>query len=505
MLHGPGFPYSIGREARSPLEPHAGRLFYFDWTGEIEPGSTGEQDRAIPSSGYRLTVEDYAATGKQAPLLARPDGYRAEDYTASGEYKFSEEVPHHKTEFNVNPVGTELPGGNWDWPELKPMERKALQEKYRNHALGYLYYLQHERHQTGLGLPEDEYLDNDHVPYRMFLREGRRIHGEVTMTEADINPFVLGRGLTLPFRTDSIAIGHYPIDAKATREKTDLSTPDKGDGNFFLVNVVQPFQIPYGAIVPQGVDGLLVPVALSATHVAFSAIRMDPTWMALGQAAGTAAVLSLREHTSVHDVSLTELQRNLLEQRCRLTFFWDVDLNNPFFSSIDRLTLLTGFDGGDRREFQPDAPLARSIFASWLMHAEHLPPSVSNQHFKDVPWKSPEFREIETLYDAGQLGHLDVEPQWPKFGRYSQEKFGGFSQSMAFTEFHPERAVSWKELLETLHAIQTSTGTSFDPAHFLAELAKGSPIDASSIDLDKAVQRKEASAILVAFFSRQPS
>lgn len=497
-----GAPYSIGREARSPLEPHAGRIFYFDWTGEMEPGSTGEQDRAIPSSGYRLTVEDYAAQGKQAPLISQPPDYRAEDYVASGEYRFSESVPHHKTEFNVNPVGSELPGANWDWPELKPLQRKALQDKYRNHALGYLYYLQHDRHQTGIGLPMDEYTDNDHVPYRMFLREGRRIKGEVTMTEADVNPFVLGKGLTLPFRADSIAIGHYPIDAKAAFEKTDLSMPDKGDGDFFMVNAAQPFQIPYGTIVPQRVDGLLVPVALSATHVAFSAIRMDPTWMALGQAAGTAAALSVQEHTSVRNVSLPDVQKSLLAQRCRLTFFWDVSLDNPYFTSIDELSLLTGFEGGDKREFLPDAPLTRATFASWLMHAQQLPVSVSNQHFKDVPWNNSEFREIETLYDAGQLSHLGVEPQWPKFGKYSQEKFGGFSQSMAFTEFHPERAVTWQEFLETLHSIDAPTASSFDAKSFLTDLAKGVPLHAAQTDLHAPALRKEASAVLVAFFTR---
>ena len=498
-----GVPYSIGREARSALEPHAGKVFYFNWTGEILPGTTGEQDRAIPSSGYRLTVENYGAQGRRAPLLQQPPGYNAAEYTASRGYKFSESVPHYKTEFNVNPIGSELPGGNWDWPELKPLQRRRLQDLYRNHALGYLYYLQHDRGHTEIGLADDEYTDNGNVPYRMFLREGRRIHGEITMTEADLNPFVLGRGLTLPFRRDSIAVGHYPIDAKAVDAKTDLATPDKGDGDFFLANTVQPFQVPYGAIVPQRVEGLLVPVALSATHIAFSAVRMDPTWMTLGQAAGTAAALSVRLGTDVRTLPVQVLQKSLLQQHVRLVFYWDVPLTDPYFASIDRLSLLMGYEGGDKREFCPERPLTRAALAQWLVFAEQLPPSVSNQHFKDVPWTMPEFREIETLYDAGQLAAFGVVPQWPRFGPYNQNKFGGFMQAMGFTEFLPQQKVTWKELLQTLRALPASTDPAEGIEPFYQALTRNSPLAKTPLNPEDSVTRGQASAVLSTFFSPQ--
>jgi hypothetical protein len=336
----------------------------------------------------------------------------------------------------------------------------------------------------------------------MFLREGRRIHGEITMTEADLNPFVLGHGLTLPFRRDSIAVGHYPIDAKAVDAKTDLATPDKGDGDFFLANTVQPFQVPYGAIVPQRVEGLLVPVAFSATHIAFSAIRMDPTWMTLGQAAGTAAALSVRLGTTVRTLPVQDLQTSLLQQHVRLVFYWDVPLTDPYFVSIDRLSLLMGYDGGDKREFHPEQPLTRAALAQWLVSAEQLPPSVSNQHFKDVPWTMSEFREIETLYDAGQLTAFGVVPQWPRFGPYNQNKFGGFMQAMGFTQFLPQQTVTWKELLETLRALPESA----DPAAqelepFYQTLTRNSPLAKTPLNYEGPVTRGQASAVLSAFFS----
>src|SRR5260370_35127732 len=103
--------------------------------------------------------------------------------------------------------------------------------------------------------------------------------------------------------------------------------PDKSEGDFFLVNACTAFQVPYGAIVPKGVEGLLVPVAISATHVAFSAVRMDPTWMSMGQAAGVAAVLSLREKIDVRRLNVEKLQRELLRQKCRLVSAWERPLD----------------------------------------------------------------------------------------------------------------------------------------------------------------------------------
>jgi FAD dependent oxidoreductase len=81
-----------------------------------------------------------------------------------------------------------------------------------------------------------------------------------------------------------------------------------------LDELTHPYQIPYGVIVPKLVDGLLVPVAASTTHVAFSTIRLEPTWMALGEAAGTAADLAIRDKVTVRAVDVTKLQFELLKQ-----------------------------------------------------------------------------------------------------------------------------------------------------------------------------------------------
>ncbi len=485
-----GAPYRVGREARSALEPHAGQVFFFNSTGEFLPGSNGRQDRAIPSSGLRLSIQHYRPEEGDAHILKTPPpGYDPTKYEHTG-YGGGIGVPHRKAEMNANPIGNELQEVNWTWPEATRAERQRLYELYKNHALGFLYFLQHERGATHLGLPKDEFTDNGNVPYRIFVREARRIEGEATMTEADLNPFILGRGLEPPPQPSSIAIGHYPIDAKPVRPKTDLTKPDKGDGDFYLVNVATAFQVPYGAIVPKNVDGLLVPVALSATHVAFSAIRMDATWTVLGQAAGVAAALSAKRGVTPRELPVADLQRELIKQKVKLAFFWDVDADHADFDVIQLLAVRgVALADADRR-FRPDDSLTRAEAAGLLYRAFGLWPSVSNAHFADVPYTHPAFREIETLFDNGVLQALGIEPRWRAEGGYDGRKHAGFRQLHHFGPFDPDKPVTATELRSMIQIILTRTVTS--PEGVPPHLPDPKPSVEATTDQTVPVKRGEA-------------
>lgn len=457
-----GVPYRVGREPRSAREPHAGDIHYFNGTGEILPGSTGRQDRAIVSYGLRLTIRHYAPEDGDAHILKTPPpGYNPGHYRLAG-FGGAISMPGHKTEMNANPAGNELQLVNWSWPDATRAERLKLYETYRDHALGFLYYVQHVRGWRHLGLPRDAFTDNGNVPYRVFVREARRIEGEATMDESDVNPFVLGRGQIPALRRDSIAIGHYAIDSKPVLPKTDASLPDKGSGDFFLANVAMPFQVPYGAIVPKHVDGLLVPVALSATHVAFSAVRMDPTWVVLGQAAGTAAALSLRQNIAPRHLDVALLQNELIKQKARLMFYWDVPPDHPAFAAIQRLSVRGAVQGYPDRLFRPDAPITRAELAALLARARDLWPSVSDFHFSDVPFSHWAFRDIETLFDHRLLAAFGIRPRWTEAPPYDGMKSAGFSRPAygAFGEFHPDRPVTAAELAHLLRDLDTRSETS---------------------------------------------
>jgi hypothetical protein len=397
-------------------------------------------------------------------LTAPPAGYNKNDYLPGG-YDGAPYIPNGKAEMNVYPRGSEMEELNWVWPDANHAERQKLYQTYKNHALGYLYYLQHEMGLRHLGLPDDEFTENGHIPYRVFVREARRIHGDVTMDETSINPFLRHEGLIPDLQPTSIAVGEYPMDSKPVRTKVDLSTPDKGDGDFYLVNVSTAFQVPYGAILPKGVDGLLVPVALSATHVAFSSIRMDPTWTVLGQAAGVAAALSARHDVAPRDLPVTEIQDELLRQHCKLAFFWDVAPERPDFTAIEKLALKGLVRGFPDRTFQPDSKLTRAEAASLLARAFHVWPSVSDVHFQDVPYQHWAFRDVETLFDNGVWKPFGILPLWPQYRTYESRTHMGYLTGKANREFKPDEPVTGDQFRALLKLMSERTIGQGNPAN----------------------------------------
>ena len=449
-----GVPYRVGREARSRLEPHAGSIYFFDQTGEILPGSTGQQDRGVMSYGHRLFLQNYSEKDFPAhELTSPPPDYDRNAYLHSA-FDTSPYNPNGKVEMNMYPFGNELQEINWTWAEASRAERERQYEMLKNHALGFLYYIQHERGKRA-GLPADEFTDNGNVPYRVYVRVARRIVGGYTMNEADINPYILGYGLIQPIKRDAIAVGHYPLDAKPSYLKTELSMPDKGNGDFYI-NATQPFQVPYRSILPNNVEGLLVPTAISATHVAFTAIRLDPCWTVMGQAAGVAAALSAKQHVSVREVPVGLVQRELLKQKCELMFYWDLPLDHSAFRAVEWLSVHEAVQGYPDRLFRPDQNLTRTEMARMVVNGLDVWPSVSNAHFTDVPYEAEGFREIETLYDNQALGIFGIKPLWTEYGSWDRKpgKNVSYDQELGFVPFHPAEPVKWKELVDVIRVLQ---------------------------------------------------
>ncbi len=451
-----GAPYRVGREARSRLEPHAGDITFFNGTGEII-GGTGRQDRAIVSAGIRLTTQINSHGNNPHNGSEPPRGYDPANYEhAPAAAMFTVPMlPNGKAEINANPIGNELQEPAWDWPEATREERRRLYDVFRDHALGFLYHLQTVEEAQQVRLAPDEYTENSNVPYRVFVRESRRIVGEETMTEADVNPFILSNGLLPPLRRDSVGVGHYAIDSKPVRSKTDLATPDKGPGDVFLHNGSTAFQVPYRALVPKDVDGILVPTALSATHVAFSAVRMDPTWTVLGQAAGVAAVLSIRDGVPVRNVNVDVLQRELIAQRVKVAFYWDLSALHPAFLAVQWLSVRGVVSGYPDRTFRPDEPLTRAHLAEFLFRGLDLWPSVSEEHFTDLPFDHWAFRYLETLFDNRALEPFGVKPLWHEHGPYDAAKHAWFDnrQHHPFGQIRPDEPVSWDQALGVLDAL----------------------------------------------------
>jgi hypothetical protein len=207
-----GAPYRIGREPRSPEEPHAGVLYYDRLNDRFLPGSTGEGDRRIPGYAILMIVQNYPTPQVGDP----PPGYNRLEYVLSPPWERSwaylyGRIPGNKFEVNQHPHGTTLQEVNYRYPTASWEERQRIYQIYKNHVLGYLHYIQTELGQPNLGLAEDEFRDSDNLPPILYVRKARRIEGEVFLKQMDIT---LARER---IRRDAIAIGDYPMDSHAVR------------------------------------------------------------------------------------------------------------------------------------------------------------------------------------------------------------------------------------------------------------------------------------------------
>jgi hypothetical protein len=365
-----GVEYRVGRESRRETnELHAG-VVYMDYeTRTFLPGTTGEGDKRIPAYTYRLCltddptnsyiipspppeydrkrytgyIDDWKA-GRMAPpkVMKEGVGYFGPTFNTVVRALSIAEIPNHKYDVNFNPrpLGFPFPEENKGYPDADWATREKIATHLRNITLGLIYFLQNDqeipeeqrRLARRYNLAKDEFIDNGYFPWQLYVREARRIVGTETLEEQDllVGP-ELGRTRV---HSDSISAGEYPIDSFPVR-KHEPGHEIALEGYILMLDqLTHPYQIPYGVIVPREVDGLLVPVAASATHVAFATIRLEPTWMALGQAAGTAAHLALREHSSMQKVSIDHLQRALISEGQLLTYFKDIDRKDPAYPAL---------------------------------------------------------------------------------------------------------------------------------------------------------------------------
>ena len=348
LLAAAGAEFRLGRESRDEFnEPHAGHIYFDYQTARILPGSTGEGDELLPAYTYRLCLttdpenayvlteppsgycrnnyvgyfDDLAAGRLSGPKIVKPGrGYNPAHFNTMVRALSVSEIPNQKTDVNINPrpLGFPFAEENSDYVTGDEATRQRICERHRELTLGLLWFLQndndipsaHRDIARQYHLPLDEFTDNGHFPFQLYVREARRLKGEYTLTEHDMTT----DAATSCARPDVIAIGEFPIDSFPCRKRQPDDTVVLEGYLGMLDSVTRPYGIPYGIMLPESIDGLLVPVAASTTHVAFSSIRMEPTWMGLGQAAGTASHLALAQGCQPRQVPIGELRESLKQQ-----------------------------------------------------------------------------------------------------------------------------------------------------------------------------------------------
>ena len=345
-----GAEYRMGRESRDEYnEPHAG-IIYFDYkTKQILPGTTGAADNRLPAYTYRLCMttdpdnayrlkepppeydrrqylgyfDDLKAGRLAGPKVFKPGrGYNPAHFNTLVRALSVTKIPNNKTDVNINPrpLGFPFAEENRGYVEGNDSTRQQIRERHKNLVLGLIWFLQndpevpeqHRKLANELHLAKDEFSDNNHFPFQLYVREARRLVGEYTLTEKDITGN--NQGAVPRQYDDNIAIGEFPIDCFPCQKRQPEDTIVLEGYLGLLDHITRPYEIPYRIMIPKQVDGLIVPVAASTSHVGFSSIRMEPTWMALGQAAGVAAAIAVESDVKPRDVSIKKLQHRLLKQ-----------------------------------------------------------------------------------------------------------------------------------------------------------------------------------------------
>ncbi|WP_436487473.1 FAD-dependent oxidoreductase [Chitinophaga sp. ARDCPP14] len=311
-------PYRIPGDAKSGLLPRV--------SGE-DPGEKGAADKKIQAYCFRMCLTDKPANRIPFP---KPEGYDATQYELlirvldSGwneVFNKFDPIPNHKTDVNNHgPFSFDNIGMNYDYPEATYERRKEIIHEHEVYQQGLLYFLAHDarvpaaiqqRMQTW-GLSADEFRDNKNWPHQLYVREARRMKGVHVMTQQS----VLGES-PVP---QSIGMGSYTLDAHNAQRyvKKDGYVQNEGD---IGVDIKEPYQVSYGSILPQREEcsNLLVPVCMSASHIAYGSIRMEPVFMILGQSAATAAVLAINGNKAVQEVDYAQLKAQLEKDHQRLS------------------------------------------------------------------------------------------------------------------------------------------------------------------------------------------
>lgn len=284
------------------------------------PGEYGAGDKKVQAYCFRMCLTQ--APGNRVPF-PKPAKYDPNEYALllrifeagwrETFHKF-DPIPNGKTDTNNHgPFSTDNIGRNWDYPEASYERRREIIQEHINYQQGWLYFIANDPRvpaevrieMAKWGLAKDEFKDNNHWPHQMYVREARRMVGRYVMTE---NELLKRRPTPEPVGMGSYGIDSHNIQRYITPEGFVQNEGDIG------VSTQGPYQISYGSLVPKKgqASNLLVPVAVSSSHIAYGSIRMEPVFMILGQSAATAAAMAIDGKLDVQDVPYDKLRARLL-------------------------------------------------------------------------------------------------------------------------------------------------------------------------------------------------
>jgi hypothetical protein len=341
-----GVSYTLGREsiaqygeslagvrAVTPSHQFAVDIPARDEKGDLLPeisaeprGEPGSADKRIQAYNFRVIATNIPANRVPWP---KPAGYDPKRYELLARYltamtaymgrplTFNEVslmrvIPNGKVDLNNRGgFSTDYIGKNYGYPDGTYAERERIWKDHEEYQKGFYYFLandprvpealQFEVRQYGLA--RDEFIDTDHWPNQLYVREGRRMVADFVATQKDLQ--------TERTKPDAIGMGSYNSDSHNVQRFINEKGFVENEGDVQVP--VQPYHLPYRVLTPKRSEAvnLLVPVCFSASHIAYSSMRMEPQYMILGHAAGAAAALAVAGSSAVQDIGVAELQKRL--------------------------------------------------------------------------------------------------------------------------------------------------------------------------------------------------
>jgi hypothetical protein len=308
---------------REPGNPNSGLLPLIQ---SEPPGAPGDGDKSVQAYNFRLCLTRNPTNRIPIEPPADYDPARFEllaryiqALVASGQtpnlrqFMNIQPMPNGTTDINNNGgFSTDFIGADYSYPDGSYAEREKIWKAHEDYTRGFLHFLATDSRipeslraeMQSWGLCKDEFVDNGGWPTQLYIREARRMISEYVMTESNCR-----HSTVVP---DAIGLAAYTMDSHNCRRIVrDGHVENEGD---VQVGGFPPYQISYRALRPRKseCENLLVPVCLSASHIAYGSIRMEPVFMVLGQSTAMAAELAIEEHVPVQEIDYKELRRRLL-------------------------------------------------------------------------------------------------------------------------------------------------------------------------------------------------
>ncbi|MFN6268841.1 MAG: FAD-dependent oxidoreductase [Akkermansiaceae bacterium] len=343
-----GVKYVLGREAKSEFSEEAAGIRFdkisrtartVDADGKLLPGITawakdfkeGDAHRGTMNYNFRLTITRDPEFYVPIPAPRQYDAKRyvllanwLKDQTAQNKTMsirdFLDFYGRRNGKFELNNKQAAIFslghfGGQFDWSEASFGERKRIFEDHMEYTLGLLHFFatdpsvpsNMQEEMKAVGLHKDEFVDNKHLPYQLYVRESRRMRGEYVVRQQDVQ--------TDRRKQDSIGMGSHFMDCHHVQRLAVNENEFINEGRIWRKG--HAYQIPYRSITPLASEctNLLVPAAASFTHVAYCTLRVEATWMITGHAAGIAAATAAKSGIPVQKIDVATLQKQLRDQK----------------------------------------------------------------------------------------------------------------------------------------------------------------------------------------------